>query len=107
MYYNYHGYFSTVLMAVADANYRILYIDVGSYGHNNDAGIYERSDFLRGIRSGALNLPDEAPLPGTNERATYFFVGDSAFPLSTFMMRPFPIDTSDRARTVYNYRQDM
>jgi len=32
MFYNYKDFFSFVLMAVADNNYRFVYIDIGSYG---------------------------------------------------------------------------
>ena len=38
-YYCFKGYFSTVLMAVCDANYCFSLLDVGNYGSDNDAGI--------------------------------------------------------------------
>lgn len=41
-FYNYKGTFSTVLLALADAKYRFIYISYGSYGHESDAGIFER-----------------------------------------------------------------
>jgi hypothetical protein len=53
-FFNYKKTFSTVLLALCDSNYRILYADFGNYGSDGDAGIYERSDFLRELRAGII-----------------------------------------------------
>ncbi len=42
------NFFSIVLLGICDANYCFLYIDVGSFGRQNDAGIFSSSDI--GIR---------------------------------------------------------
>jgi hypothetical protein len=39
MFYNYKDFFSVVLMAVADTNYRFVYVDIGSYGKDCDSMI--------------------------------------------------------------------
>lgn len=38
LYFNYKDYFSMVLFALADARYKFIAIDVGSYGREGDAG---------------------------------------------------------------------
>lgn len=52
LYYNYKGYFSIVLLAICDANLRIIYAHYGSFGSQGDAGIFGRSDFCALLNSG-------------------------------------------------------
>ena len=40
LFHNYKGFFSIVLMALVDADYKFIYIDVGDYGSNGDSGIF-------------------------------------------------------------------
>ena len=41
--------FSIVLMALVDADYKFLCIDVGSDGSSNDASIYNGSELKEGL----------------------------------------------------------
>lgn len=47
LFYNYKNYFSIVLLAVVDANYKFIYIDVGAFGKESDNTIFERTHFYR------------------------------------------------------------
>ena len=49
MYINYKGFFSIVLMALVDANYKFSCVDVGYDGISNDASIYNGSEQKEGL----------------------------------------------------------
>ena len=48
---------STILMAMVDANLRIICIDIGGYGQNSDGGTFQDSRFGKGLASGKLHIP--------------------------------------------------
>ena len=43
LYFNYKGFHLTVLLALVDAEYKFLALDVGSYGKNSDGNIFSKS----------------------------------------------------------------
>ena len=90
-YFSYKGYFSVVLMAVADADGMFTTIDVGNFGRNSDA-VFRRSAVGQLLSRDRLNIPQAKPLPGdtNNEPFPYYFVGDEAFPLLPYLIRPYP-----------------
>ncbi|XP_060871321.1 uncharacterized protein LOC132945564 [Metopolophium dirhodum] len=101
-FYNYKQYFSIVLMATVDANYRFTTINVGSMGRFSDGNIFANSSLGKMLNSGSLQLPEPKPLPRQNTGTPYVFVGDEAFPLMSNLMRPYP-----RARVTGNYENKV
>lgn len=92
-------------MAVADANNRFLMIDVGAYGKDSDGSIMSNSNFYKRIENGSLKLPTETKFPNSNFSTPYVFIGDEAFPLRNYMMRPFPRkQCQENDKAYYNYR---
>ena len=61
-FYNFHEFYSIVLMAVADAHYKFIYIDVGAKGKENDSTIFSRSSFGTALRNATLPVPDPSSL---------------------------------------------
>jgi len=104
IYFNYKHSFSIVLMAVADANCKFLYVDVGAEGRTSDAGVYNNCTLSRALENGTLGVPDSEQLPGTDFNCPYMLVGDDAFPLRTYLMKPFPRRGLDKQEVIFNYR---
>ena len=106
-YYNYKGFHSIVLLALVDPEYRFLYIDVGAPGSGSDGGLFQVTPIRQHLESGTLGLPAPEPLPHTDDALPYFIVGDDAFPLRTWLMKPYPrarILPMTEEQRLYNYR---
>lgn len=106
MYYCYKTFFSIGLLAVTDANYKFVMVDVGSYGKDNDAGVFENCPLRRAIEARKIVIPEEKNLPGSTMKAPFVFLGDEAFPLTKYLMRPFPRASLQEGteNDMFNYR---
>ena len=104
LYYNYKGFFSVVLLALVDADYKFIWADVGGLGHQSDAQIYNNSELKLEMETGYLDIPGPAPLPHDNQNVPYFILGDDAFALATNMMKPYSLRGLQHSHRIYNYR---
>ena len=102
-YFNYKGYFSIVLLALVDANYKFIYVSAGANGATNDAQVFFYSNLYRAFSQNLLNLPHMESLPGEERRIPYFIVGNDAFGLKTWLMKPYPSRGRSREERIYNY----
>ena len=95
-----------MLLALVDANYRFIYVDIGSYGRNSDSGIFSRSSLGKAILTGDLKFPKDSHLPNdvTIGPMPYVFVEDEAFPLQRHMLRPYPGRDTTQDQQAFNYR---
>lgn len=89
-YYNYKNHFSIVLLACCDADYNFIWVDIGAHGTENDASVFRRSQIGKDMEEGKVILPAESNLSGSDIKIGYYFVGDEAFPLKPYIMRPYP-----------------
>ncbi|XP_070385612.1 uncharacterized protein [Dermacentor albipictus] len=91
---NYKKSFSTVLMAICDAHYRFVYVDVGHYGGESDGGVFLRTKLMRILGERRFGIPPAATV-GSAGLIPYLMqprrvVGDEAFPLKPYLVRPYP-----------------
>ena len=102
MYHNYKGFCSIVLMALVDADYKFMWIDVGGFGSQSDAQIYNQSELKECLEDGSIELPPPSPLPNDVQDFPYFMLGDDAFGLRPYLMKPYRHLT--REEMIANYR---
>lgn len=104
LFYNYKHFFSIVLQGVADSNCRFIAIDVGARGKQSDGGVFKESDLYHCLKNNLFHLPPGENLPNSDEHLPYVLLGDEAYPLLPFLMRPFPRSNLSDEKTIFNYR---
>lgn len=104
MYYNYKQYFSFILQGVADAKYRFVCIELGAFGKQSDGGVFAASQLHFLIENGNFHMPPATVLPGTDCQAPHVLVGDEAYPLKEYLLRPFPKNNLSPENVLFNER---
>lgn len=104
-FYNYKKYFSVILMAIADAQYQFVAVDIGAYGRTNDSKVFKESSMGKVLYQGRFNIPDPRELPGTEgPLLPYVLVGDEAFLMCQNLLKPYGSKRLNRTRKIFNYR---
>jgi len=76
-FYNYKKSNSTVLKAAVGPNYQFIYTVVGSNGSLSSGGVFRNCSLFEALENGLL--PNNGVI-----------VGDDAFPLKTYLTKPYP-----------------
>ncbi|XP_036143028.1 protein ALP1-like [Monomorium pharaonis] len=103
-YFNYKHTHSIVLLGICNANYCFTFVDIGAYGRRSDGGIFKDSLIGQKFHNMEMNLPQPRPLTSNGESLPYVLVGDEAFQLTNYLLRPYPGKNLNEERTIYNYR---
>ncbi|XP_071496099.1 putative nuclease HARBI1 [Diadema antillarum] len=91
-FYNYKGFYSMILFAMAMA-------------HPQDAQIYNESDLHHGLDQNRIHaFPQPDPLPNDNQDVPYFIIGDDAFSLRTYLMKPNSTRNLTHGERIFNFR---
>ena len=93
-----------MLLAVVDADYRFLYVDVGCQGRISDGGVFRNSTLYDALEHNALNIPPPQNIPNTATVSPFVLVADDAFPLTSNIMKPFAHRGLNQMERVFNYR---
>ena len=103
-FYNYKHTHSIVVLAVAGPDYECLYADIGTNGRVSDGGIWKKCGLALAIEDNKLSLPSPEYLAGCSECLPFVLVGDDAFALKPYFMKPYPQQGLSIEKRVYNYR---
>nr|CAI5859362.1 unnamed protein product [Callosobruchus analis] len=105
--FNYKSYHSIVLLGCCDADGIFTVIETRYAGRNSDGGIFRASSMKNLLSNAQLDIPPPSKLPLDDYddcRFPYYFVGDEAFPLSGYLMRPYSKRALDNTKRIFNYR---
>ena len=108
-FHNYKTFFSTVLLALVDANYRFIYVDIGEYESYSDHSVFRASAFGKKYLSHNLGIPGDKFPPNfySDHSIPHVIVADEVFFLLPTLMRPYPKThktTLPKEEAVFNYR---
>lgn len=82
-YFNFKKNHLIVLMAIVDADYNFIYVDIGKQGSMHDNSIYETTNFKKALDRNQLQFPTS-----TVDDLPYYLIGDGGFKLSNHLMVP-------------------
>lgn len=102
-YYNRKGWYSMILQGVVDHSYCFIDINVGWPGSVHDARVFSHSSICKKMTEGTL-VPDRS-ISINNTLVPLYLIGDSAYPLQAWLMKPFTHGTvlTSQQKT-FNYR---
>ena len=103
-YFNYKRTHSVVLMAVAGPTCECLYAKVGTNGRASDGGVWNKTQLLKKLEEGSIGMPDDKPFPHGQEPVLHVLLGDDAFGLRPFVIKPCPQRDLTLEKWIYNYR---
>ncbi|WKX96155.1 hypothetical protein Q1695_012532 [Nippostrongylus brasiliensis] len=104
-FYNYKGYYSIVLLALVDANYRCVIYDLGASGRLTDAGVFMNSAMKAFLEEHDCDFPGPVDL-GSAGRVPCHFLVDQGFRLTPRFLRPYSSTetAADPRKAYYNYK---
>ena len=100
-FHNFKNFYSIVLMAMVDSKYRFVWGSCGFLGNSHDAIIFKSTNLWDALQNGLL--PNIAKVIG-EVSVPPLIVGDSAFPLQSWLMKPYTNATLSPKQRYFNYR---
>ena len=83
---------------------KIILIDIGDSDRQSDGGVFASSNLGYAMDQNLLNTPESRPLKGATKKFPFVFVGDEAFPLKEYLIKPYPRSSLQVKEKIANYR---
>ena len=93
-----------VLLALVDGDSKFLLVDLLAAGSTSDAQIFKHTNLRHKMKDGSIGFPDSESLGIGGPKVNFFLLGDDAFPLMVWLMRPYSSHIMDLKEMVFNYR---
>ena len=74
-------------MAMCDSRYCFTLVDIGNFGRDNDAHIFNNSMMGKAFLNDELNVPSPREVDGY--QLPFFIVSDEIFALKPWLMKPY------------------
>ena len=104
-YFNYKKTHRIVLLAVCNASYGFILLDIGDTGRQSDGSVYSNGHLGFAIENKKLKIPNDNRIDThSNVVLPYVFVADDAFGLKSHMMIPYPSQNLPMDKRIFNYR---
>ncbi|XP_041377183.1 uncharacterized protein LOC121389579 [Gigantopelta aegis] len=91
-------------MALVDADYKFMWVDVGCNERISDGGVFEGCSLQQALDRRSSMFPDPAPCPGDERPLSYYIIADDAFPLQENLMKPYLHKDMIHEHRIFNYR---
>ena len=101
LFRNCKGFHSIVLLALVDDDSKFMWVHVGQPGQLQ---IFKHTDLRHKLEDGSIGFPDSKSLGIIGPKVNFFLLGDNAFPLMLWLMRPYSSHSMDLKEMVFNYR---
>ena len=102
-YHNFKNLYSVISLALVDANYRFILASLGAPGNTHDSTLFQSSNLLSKIVSGVFyHLPCLVNIEDTSFPP--LILGDGAFPIRTWITKPYGDAVLSERKRYYNYR---
>ena len=101
-YHNFKNFYSIVLMALVDSHYRFVWGSCGYPGNSHDSIIFKSTELWSNIESG--NVLPSIGKKIAKQTVPPLIVGDSAFPIAPWLMKPYTDAVLSPKQRYFNYR---